>query len=109
MAFAVRLLIQTTYGSTGRHASEDVKAEAKERLRKLKEEWKNDPGIRFICYYAGGGSGAGKYAHNMLFEMEDALKAQEMAVQWFQAQGPNDKWAWEIVFGHTDYEESWQS
>jgi hypothetical protein len=86
-----------------------VREKALEQWKKVREEWKNDPGIKYICYYSSGATGSGKYAQNWLFEVGDALKGQEVQRQFYRTLGPFDKYGWDIVFGSTEIDEFWLS
>lgn len=109
MPESIRVLIRWTGGSPFAQASQQVKDKAMERWYEVRDTWKEDPGIRFVCFYKStGGSGPDGYGFYWVFEVDDAHKAREMA-QGYPANewGPFEKRSFEIVWGETEVDEYW--
>jgi hypothetical protein len=97
-------------GEPWRRIAAEEREELRKRRNKLIEARKEDPGIKFISYYFTVGRSLDGYSHHMLFEVDDALKVNEMdsAIhlgQW----GPFEKYSFEVVFGNTETDELWKS
>jgi hypothetical protein len=111
MAETIRILMRWSGGSPWAQASGEEKEKAWERWLQVREEWKKDPGIRFICHYRStAGSSLDGYEDHWLFEVDQAIKAREMAKQYpAEEMGPFEKYSLEIVWGDTETEEAWRS
>jgi hypothetical protein len=73
----------------------------------LGQEWKEDPGIKFLCYYHRGGP---NYAHHTLFEVDDVNTfTEKMDSPFFEANFPYEEFHWELVRGNTEVDEFWRS
>ena len=79
MARTTRVLLRMNLGTPWFQASDEEKQEGMERWRQVTDEWKNDPGIRFICYYGSYGARVDGYSHNFVFEIDDIGKAHTIA------------------------------
>ena len=113
MADTVLVVLRWTGGSPWAQASDKVRAKAFERWYQIKDQWKNDPGIKFICYYRStGGASLDGFAQHWIFEVDDASKGREMAKTYSTHQrelGPFEKHSFEIAWGDTETNESWLS
>ena len=109
MASTVRVLHRFTMDKAWQQASDEAKEGVHKRWRKLSKEWKDDPGIKYICEYSEPASDGGLFTVNRVFEVADALKGKEMSKQMYDILDPVDKFAWKIVFGWTGSDEFWQS
>jgi len=111
VAETIRVLMRYSGGNAWAQASAEEKAKAWERWREVKEAWRNDSGIRFICHFRStAGDSLDGYEDHWLFEVDQAAKAREMAMQYPpEEMGPFEKYSLEIVWGDTRTEESWRS
>lgn len=107
MADTVRVVFRWTLGATQCLASEEELKKEKERMTKVMEEWKSDPGIKFICWFVG--SGLDGYGHHIMFEVDDVFKVREMDRAVWAAKPLVDKYNLEIVWGDTTADEYWTS
>ena len=102
MAKTLRVLVTWTMGKTWQKASEEAKAEAIEKWNVMRDEWKQDPGIRFICRFDCDG-------HHFVFEVDDVNKYHEMSNGFYRANFPIQEFRFKMAMGDTETDEFWTS
>ncbi len=110
MAATVRVVLRMTLGEPWRRLSDEEKRRLMDRLYEVHGEWKEDPGIRFLCYYGNAGGGYDGFAHHWIFEVDDASKVLEMKRPIGLGKiGPLEKFSFEVVWGNTEIDDFWGS
>ena len=70
------------------------------------EKWRDDPGIRYICYYGAMGPGVDGYSHHFLVEVDDVSKIEEMNNDlWTNKDLLLEKASVDVVFGETNMDD----
>lgn len=109
MAMTTRVLFRMNLGTPWFQASDKEKQEGWERWGQVTDEWKNDPGNRFICYYASYGARVDGYSHNYVFEVDDIAKAHAIADGVQKTNAVPERFSIDIVWGNTDNDQYWNS
>ena len=107
VATTLRIVLFSRFGRRWQKASEEAKAEAVKRWEAMREEWKRDPGIKFVSYYVSRGPVS---AHHFLFEVDDVTTfGEKMADPYWRANFPLEESYFELVTGNTETDASWTS
>jgi hypothetical protein len=102
VAKTLRVLFTWRAGKPWQKASEKAQAKALEKWRAMQEQWKQDPGIQFICAFDCDG-------HNVLFEVDDVSRYHEMSNSFFRAAFPIQEAHFKMAMGDTETDKSWTS
>ena len=110
MATPVRVVFRLMLAEPMRRASDEEKAKMGERWNEIRSEWKQDPGIRFCCYYWTPGRSLDGFSHHYVFEVDDASKVLEMNKPFSSGKvGPFERYSFEIVWGNSENDDFWAS
>ena len=110
MAKPVRVVFRSAGGAVSRRAPEEEKQRSYQAEIEIYNKWKEDPGIRYICYYVSHGAGLDGYSHHAVFELDDVARVNEMDTDiWTCKELLAEKFSFEVVFGDTRADEFWAS
>jgi hypothetical protein len=103
MAQPIRVVFRSKGGSLLRRASKEAQAQSQQVQMQIGRKWKEDPGIRFICYYLSYGAGLDGYSHHYVFEVDDLSKVDEMNQDiWTSQDLLMDEFSFEIAFANPE-------
>ena len=106
MAKSTRVVFRSKGGSLLRQAPKEEQDRSLQAQMQIGQKWKQDPGIRFICYYLSYGAGLDGYSHHYVFEVDDISKVDEMDQDIWTSEGLlTDAFSFEVVFGNDEVDD----
>jgi hypothetical protein len=105
MAQPIRVVFRSRGGSLLRRASEEEVAANQQAQARIGKKWREDPGIRFICYYLSPGLG-----HHYIYEVDQISKVEEMNQDiWTSKELLIEDFSFEVVFGNTSVDDFYKA
>ena len=105
VAKTLSVILEAKGGFVNRRASEEEHKQHEQVWDGIREKWKKDPGIRFMCYFLR--PGVGPY---FIFEVDDVSKVEEMDRDiWLARDLLVTDYSLEIVVGDPSASEKWRS
>jgi hypothetical protein len=101
----IRVIFEAKGGFVNRRASEEEHKQHEQVWHGIREKWKKDPGIQFLCRFLRPGVG-----FYFIFEVDNISKVEEMDRDIWRARDfLVTDYSFEIVLGDTRVFENWRS